>query len=186
MMARGARLVTLEPSEDGRRADRHWVRLEVDELSGGVSITVQNLSATGLLIETSAGLLVGDELQVDLPHGGPHKAVVVWSNEHLFGCRFERPISRATISAARLRSSVNQPSTASSYEHKKPARQSAYFLPQDDFDADELPLWIKLWIKSATFLVTISFAVVLVSFWSVRGMKKIFSLCLRKIDRRVT
>lgn len=41
---------------------------------------------------------------VELPHVGRTRATVVWNDERLRGCKFERPISKAALSAALLRS----------------------------------------------------------------------------------
>ena len=70
-------------------------------------VVVRNLSATGLLIETAAEFSVGDQLEVDLPDTPRSAARVVWAGKDLFGCAFDRPLSRSALSAARLRSEPN-------------------------------------------------------------------------------
>src|SRR3546814_9635109 len=57
----------------------------------------------------SLPLEVGDELLVDLPEAGEVTAVVAWNSGRLFGCRFEREISQAALSAAQLRSDTLLP-----------------------------------------------------------------------------
>lgn len=71
---------------------------------GKANVLVQDLSATGILLQTSAPLSVAERIEVVLPHAGPTAATVVWEGHALFGCRFERRISRAAVSAAHLRS----------------------------------------------------------------------------------
>ena len=70
-------------------------------------VMVRNLSETGLLIETAAELRVGDQLEVDLPDTPRSAAKVVWAGKDLFGCAFDRPLSRSALSAAQLRSEPN-------------------------------------------------------------------------------
>lgn len=72
------------------------------------AVFVNNLSRTGMLLETSAPLSVGEPLQVLLPEGDFCSAIVVWANESIFACEFERTLTTATISRIRLQSS-NQP-----------------------------------------------------------------------------
>jgi hypothetical protein len=57
-----------------------------------------------MLIETAAGLAPRDELEIDLPESGATRAIVVWNSGAFFGCEFVEPLSRATLSAALLRS----------------------------------------------------------------------------------
>lgn len=69
----------------------------------GNSVTIRDLSLTGLLVETSAELEAGDRFDVELPHVGRTRATVVWHDARLRGCKFERPIPKAALSAALLR-----------------------------------------------------------------------------------
>lgn len=73
------------------------------------SATIHNLSATGLLIESSTALAEGEDIVVDLPQVGERAATVVWSDAPMHGCRFDEPISIAALSAAQLSSAL--PST---------------------------------------------------------------------------
>lgn len=73
---------------------------------GGIAVLVHNISETGLLLESDADLAVGDSIGIDLPHAGESPATVMWISDRLAGCRFDTPVSSATLSAAQLRSSV--------------------------------------------------------------------------------
>ena len=72
--------------------------------SSGEEVVIHDLSASGLLVETTAGLAVFDDLEVELPEVGFTPAVVVWNSGPFYGCQFREPISQAAISAAVLRS----------------------------------------------------------------------------------
>ena len=67
-------------------------------------VLVHDLSRTGLLIETSANLAVGADLEIDLPEAGLSEARVVWNSGHYFGCQFHHPLSKGGLSAALLKS----------------------------------------------------------------------------------
>lgn len=91
---------------DNRRHPRHALRLEADGLMPNdveTNVTVHNISAAGLLIETGESLAVGDVLALDLPEIGPVGAEVVWQSERLFGCAFEQALGEAALAAAQLR-----------------------------------------------------------------------------------
>lgn len=97
------------PREQGRRATRRVLRLQVAGISASGEtevVTIHNISEDGLFIETIAPLNPDESFEVDLPHSGPAVAKVVWTRDRFSGCRFERPISIATLSAASLRSAV--------------------------------------------------------------------------------
>src|SRR3546814_15903908 len=72
----------------------------------GANVMIHNISATGLLIETGLTLGVGDRIEIGLPHAGATAIEVIWESGPLFGCRFGRPITPATPSAAQLRGAV--------------------------------------------------------------------------------
>ncbi len=75
----------------------------------GAQVRIHNISSTGLLLECEARLAEGDLLNVDLPEAGVTRAKVVWQSGSLNGCRFDEPVSTATLSAAQLRSAVVAP-----------------------------------------------------------------------------
>lgn len=92
----------------GERAERRELLLETSGELGGVpaNVTVHNISETGLLIETTQDLAVGEGLRITLPEAGVVEAEVVWASGTLRGCRFTAQIGRAVLSAAQLRSVV--------------------------------------------------------------------------------
>jgi hypothetical protein len=67
-------------------------------------VLIHDISVTGLLLETSADLLIGETIEVDVPEGGPTTAIVMWNSGRFFGCQFHGRISPAAVSAAVLRS----------------------------------------------------------------------------------
>jgi Predicted transcriptional regulators len=91
------------------RASRRRLRLETQgslESGAPAPVLVHNVSETGLLLETSSELEIGDAIDVDLPDAKAVRAQVVWASDQLYGCAFDRPLSAATLSAAQLRSAV--------------------------------------------------------------------------------
>lgn len=97
-----ARLQTSQAATDRRSSTRHQICLgsSVD----GEPVTIHDLSATGMLIETTADLHQFDAVEIELPEAGATSALIVWGSGRYFGCEFKEPIFPATVSAARLRS----------------------------------------------------------------------------------
>lgn len=96
------------PVIDERSTARRTLGLDVPAYASGDSTEalIHNLSETGLLIETSVELQVGESLQVELSHAGITSALVIWSRGQLVGCEFAAPVSSAAISAALLRNPI--------------------------------------------------------------------------------
>lgn len=100
---------TIEPSRHTgtqRGAERMRIRIETPgSFASGETTTVviHNLSATGMLIETASHLTIGQRFIITLPEAPDVSATVVWRSDALAGCRFDRPLSRAILSAAQLR-----------------------------------------------------------------------------------
>lgn len=105
--------VEADPQADaGRNQPRRELRLETSGvLPGGVSanVTVHNISATGLLLETTLPIESGEALQVELPQIGDVLAEVVWVSGSLVGCAFAQALSSAALAAAELRSEAPLP-----------------------------------------------------------------------------
>jgi hypothetical protein len=102
-----AHLESSDVQSDRRVSERHVLKLRVPgstSFEGGVVVLVHDLSRTGLLIETSAALSVGADLEIDLPETGVRQAKVVWNGGRYFGCQFHDPISQGGVSAALLKS----------------------------------------------------------------------------------
>ena len=117
-MALEAYLETTDRQADARATARRNLRLETEGvLSNGreANVTIHNLSAAGLLLETGLELAAGEVITLHLPQAGAVEAVIVWRSEHLYGCAFEQAISPAGLAAVQLKGfSVDTPA--------KPAR----------------------------------------------------------------
>ncbi len=91
---------------DGQRAaPRRDLRLSASGLTPDgeeANVTIHNISAAGLLIETALDLATGEQLALDLPEAGIVTAAVVWRSERLYGCAFEQAIGPAALAAAQL------------------------------------------------------------------------------------
>ncbi len=88
-----------------RTAPRRALRLETSGLARDgdeANVTIHNISAAGLLIETPLDLTRGEVLALDLPEAGIVAATIIWRSERLYGCAFERPIGAAALAAAQL------------------------------------------------------------------------------------
>lgn len=110
-MALKAYLEQLAVAVEGRRQPRRTLRLETSGVAtdgAEANVTIHNLSAAGLLIETDLELGIGARLAVDLPQIGPVGAEIVWSSEQLFGCAFEQALGEAALAAAQRRGEVTQ------------------------------------------------------------------------------
>lgn len=89
-----------------RYASRKAVALKLKALVDGENrvLSVRDLSQTGFLAEAKPALEVDQTVELELPHEGRKKATVVWAGESLAGCTFAGSISRASYSAALLKS----------------------------------------------------------------------------------
>lgn len=112
-MALKAHLAPITPDTpanvDGRRAVRRALRLETSGVfagTGEANVTVHNISAAGLLLETGLNLGVGDVLAVELPELGAVGAEIVWQSERLYGCAFQQALGEAALAAAQLRANA--------------------------------------------------------------------------------
>lgn len=94
------------------REGRHILSLEISDIgdgSAGFEGVVHNLSSSGMMLETSAPFTVGDSFVLTAPHDDQVEATVVWKDGAFFGCKFERRLSAADVSAARLMSGFDKP-----------------------------------------------------------------------------
>jgi len=90
---------------DGRRHPRRALKLQTSGVSpSGIpaNVTIHNLSAVGLLIETDLELVPGERLAIGLPDVGPVGAEIVWVSERLYGCAFEQALGEAELAASEL------------------------------------------------------------------------------------
>ena len=88
-----------------RKVARRKLRLEAQAsgVSANSEVVILDLSTTGLLLETSDALAIGETIDFDLQEASPARAVVKWSSGPFFGCQFKEPISSGAVSAALLR-----------------------------------------------------------------------------------
>lgn len=96
----------LEPDAGQRASPRRAVLLSTSgQRVGGPesNVTIHNISAAGLLIETVLELAVGERLAIDLPETGLADAVIVWRSEQLYGCAFAEALGSGALAAAQLR-----------------------------------------------------------------------------------
>jgi transcriptional regulator with XRE-family HTH domain len=93
-------------SGEGHRGEaRRALRLETSgTLPDGreANVTIHNISAAGLLLETALELARGETLTLDLPQAGRVEATVVWRSEALHGCAFATPLGAGALAAAQL------------------------------------------------------------------------------------
>ena len=104
-----AHFETASHSDDPRRTVRHTLRLEASGSTADgkhAQVTVHNISASGVLLETAAVLDVGETFAIDLPEAGERRAIVSWASAAFYGCQFEEPLSPAEVAAAQLRGTV--------------------------------------------------------------------------------
>jgi hypothetical protein len=72
-------------------------------------ILILNLSRTGLLLQTSADLKVGDQLEIEIPQAGLVNAKITRRTDDQFGAVFDAPIAQAAVSAVLLASPARPP-----------------------------------------------------------------------------
>jgi transcriptional regulator with XRE-family HTH domain len=104
-MAIKAHLDSVAAGDSQRAAPRRDLRLSASGLAPDgeeANVTIHNISAAGLLIETALDLAAGEQLALDLPEAGIVTAAVVWRSERLYGCAFEQAIGPAALAAAQL------------------------------------------------------------------------------------
>lgn len=96
----------LQSTSGQRSSPRRSLRLDTSgRLPGGPdgNVTVHNISAAGLLLESKGELTTGEELTINLPEAGAVGAVIVWRSENLYGCTFSKALGSAALAAVQLR-----------------------------------------------------------------------------------
>lgn len=104
-MAIKAHLDQPASGESLRSTPRRALRLEASGIlpdGRETNVTIHNISAAGLLIETALELARGETLTLDLPQAGRVEAAVVWRSEALHGCAFATPLGAGALAAAQL------------------------------------------------------------------------------------
>jgi hypothetical protein len=148
----------LEPKSAGssrRTADRRKLHLPTEGVttSGTSEVLILNVSKTGLLLETSGDLSEGETIELDFPEATGVRAVVKWSSGSLFGCKFQKPLTRAALSAALLRASFDPPKAEPAYVSSELAGVADHQSFQSDHQG-ELSVGAKLrWIIGLTILL---------------------------------
>ena len=72
-------------------------------------VVIHDLSATGLLLETTAGLHEQSEIAIDLPGAGTAVARIVWSSGTFRGGQFSTPLTQTAVKVAHRQSKVVWP-----------------------------------------------------------------------------
>ena len=150
------------PVLDERSAARRTLRLEVPAYSSrsATEALIHNFSETGLLIETSASLEVGEALQVDLPHAGTTSALVVWRRGRFVGCEFSCPVTKAAVSAALLLAPNQLIEHPQALERFRPAPDSDAFGEGGAPDSQNfvlISLTVSLFVALAIIAALLSF-----------------------------
>lgn len=104
-MAIKAHLDQPDAGDSQRTAPRRALRLETSGFvagAGEANVTIHNISAAGLLLETEVVLADGERFALDLPEAGTVTATVVWRSERLYGCAFDAALGPAALAAAQL------------------------------------------------------------------------------------
>lgn len=86
--------------KDGRRAERRSVTVSVRVRRPGETwfrSKIADLSVTGFRLQSFMKLCTGDSLWIMLPGFEGRRALVLWTNGHEAGCRFERPLHPAIL-----------------------------------------------------------------------------------------
>ena len=86
--------------QKGRKAERVAVDLGAglrQRGASGVSVQIMDLSTDGFRVGTHLELYPGTDVWLRLPGLEPSHARVIWSEGHLVGCAFVRPLHPAVL-----------------------------------------------------------------------------------------
>ncbi len=96
--------------EDDRSSGRYRLLLEAERgAAGGTSVTLHDLSQSGLLFEAEHGIPGDAEISLDIPGIGPVVARTVWTNGSFYGAQFGKPLTPDRLKAALAASKVVWP-----------------------------------------------------------------------------
>ena len=105
--------ITDDQSDHARRGEaRRSLLLETNGImanGGDANVTVHNISAAGMLLETDVQLNEGDGFEIDLPEVGRTEAVIVWGSGRLFGCAFKETVAEGALAATQLHAAIANP-----------------------------------------------------------------------------
>ena len=126
-----------------RYASRKPVSLRLQAWVDGEerTLSVRDLSQTGFLAEANPPLAINQAVELELPHEGRKKAKVVWAGEALAGCTFVGTISRASYSAALLKSQFLHPKNE---KESQAAEAAPAIVEADDLQAGKLPMGTRV------------------------------------------
>jgi transcriptional regulator with XRE-family HTH domain len=107
----------LEDESCERASQRRVLRLKTRGVTGDGKerpVVIRNISTGGLLLEADLAISPGEFVVIELPEVGAIPAQVVWRSDKLCGCSFDKKLSAAGLTAARLQGlPVNHFSTSS-------------------------------------------------------------------------
>lgn len=111
MLPKIAHISPLASPNDMRSAERRVITFgfSINETGRNTRILVLNLSRSGMLLQTSADLDIGEKIQVEIPEAGPVNARIVRRTGNQFGAMFDNPITKAALSAVLLASPAGPP-----------------------------------------------------------------------------
>lgn len=143
MLPKLAHISAPAPSADRRGAARRVISFGFDtsDFERNSRILILDLSQSGLLLQTSAELEVGEKIRIEIPEAGTVEARIVRRNGDRFGAMFDSPIGKAAVSAVLLAAPAEPPPLE---EAEIDAAQRSYraFNPAPD------------WLVMATLVVT--------------------------------
>lgn len=101
MESRGPTSVDEEVAALSRAADRDSLFMQARVAIAGhaepVQVRVRNLSAGGMLAESSVSVAQGMTVEVDLRNIGPVPGRIVWTGDKKFGIAFDRAINPQSV-----------------------------------------------------------------------------------------
>ena len=136
-----------QPKADQRRGSpRRTLSLGVNLGASGDPVIIRDFSTHGMLIESAADLPLFHGIEIDLPEAGKTFAIIVWNSGRYYGCEFSEPVSKASVSAALLRS---QPKTGAAPAERRPlsvvsANETEAFQAVEAVDEEKDPLSVRL------------------------------------------
>lgn len=142
-----------EESKDRRCEERWRVRLGAQRLDGRLaaqSLTILDLSSSGIFVETEQPLGTGSYLNVEMPGGVTRICKTIWNSGKLYGATFSEPLNDAELRDLIASSSVVWPTFSVGTQRasiEPPIHLSREDLSDFRADGDEkFPIAIRLMI----------------------------------------
>ena len=114
--------------EEDRNAERFRLQLHArgsQADAASADVIVQDLSATGFLIESDFAFAAGESLSVEIPGAGAVEATLIWNSGRYFGGEFARALSPAALKSALSKSKVIGPSFRATSATERAAASAA-------------------------------------------------------------